>query len=774
MKKVVRSPIAYAAVAAVMALLLFSVLRSGPSRTTLSLSQFEADLNVPGKVVSAVIHDSSDQVTGTLQDGTRFVVAYPDRLTEALTAKLLASGATVKVSHARSNAWLSALFTWGPILLLFGFVLFLVNLLQGGGSKVMHFGKAKVKTAGKDQPKVTFADVAGADEAVAELQEIKEFLETPGRFQAVGAKIPKGVLLFGPPGTGKTLLARAVAGEAGVPFFSISGSDFVEMFVGVGASRVRDLFEQAKASAPAIVFMDEIDAVGRHRGAGLGGGHDEREQTLNQLLVEMDGFDVRGGVILIAATNRPDILDPALLRPGRFDRQIVVDRPDLAGRRQILAVHAEGKPLAKSADLDVLAKRTPGFTGADLANLLNEAAILTARRNLRQIGMRECEEAIDRVLAGPERKTLVMSEHDKMVTAFHEAGHALVGHVLHDADPIHKVSIVARSRSLGLTYTLPEDRFNHSRSQLRDTMAMCLGGRTAEEIVFSEPTTGAENDIEKVTRIARAMVTEYGMSDRLGPQQLGQPSGEVFLGREFGRQANYSEEVAAAIDREIRHLIDEAHDRARAVLTHHRPTLDLLAQQLVEKETLDALELADLLGPLDPWPTPDHPAPDNPTLDNPAPDNPAPDNPAPDNPTSESREPATPTGRPRRPRRGRPTGSEPIGPVPADAADPMPAGEVPGGAGGGRSPAGAPGRRAPTAAVTRTPTPAGGKDSEPGGLGPPPRPPGPAQARQPGTPAPRRKRPDTPARPEAGPSSSAPEEPIPNRRPRPRAEPMEP
>ncbi len=536
----------------------------------------------------------------------------------------------------------------------------------------MQFGKAKAKTAGKDQPKVTFADVAGADEAVAELQEIKEFLEAPGRFQALGAKIPKGVLLFGPPGTGKTLLARAVAGEAGVPFFSISGSDFVEMFVGVGASRVRDLFEQAKSNAPAIVFMDEIDAVGRHRGAGLGGGHDEREQTLNQLLVEMDGFDVRGGVILIAATNRPDILDPALLRPGRFDRQIVVDRPDLVGRRKILGVHANGKPLAKSADLDVLAKRTPGFTGADLANLLNEAAILTARRNLRQIGMRECEEAIDRVLAGPERKTLVMSEHDKLVTAYHESGHAIVGHVLQHSDPIHKVSIVARSRSLGLTFTLPEDRYNHSRSQLRDSMAMCLGGRTAEELVFSEPTTGAENDIEKVTRIARAMVTEYGMSDTLGPQQLGQPNAEVFLGRDFGHQANYSEEVASTIDREVRRLIDEAHGRARAVLTRHRLTLDRMAQELVERETLDALDLADLLGPLDVWP-----------LEEPA--------------------PALPE-RPTRGRRGGPAVGIPVDPIPAD---PVGAGGRGRGAGdgSGSSRPVAPGRRAPVGVATRATTP---------------------------------------------------------------------
>jgi cell division protease FtsH len=603
MKKVLRSRAAYVLLALALALLLFSVLRGGTSRTTLSLSTFYRDLATPGAVVNATIHDGSDVITGQLKNGTSYTVQYPDRLTDTVTAKLVASGAGVKVVHSKSNPWLSLLFNYLPIVLIVGAFLFLINSMQGGGSRVMQFGKAKARTAGKDQPKVTFTDVAGADEAVAELQEIKEFLESPSRFQALGAKIPKGVLLFGPPGTGKTLLARAVAGEAGVPFFSISGSDFVEMFVGVGASRVRDLFEQAKANAPAIVFMDEIDAVGRHRGAGLGGGHDEREQTLNQLLVEMDGFDVRGGVIMIAATNRPDILDPALLRPGRFDRQIVVDRPDLAGRRRILEVHAKGKPMAATADLDVLAKRTPGFTGADLANLLNEAAILTARRNLKQVGMRECEEAIDRVLAGPERKTLVMNDHDKVVTAYHEAGHALVGHVLPNADPIHKVSIVARSRSLGLTFTLPEDRYNHSRSQLRDAMAMCLGGRTAEELVFDEPTTGAENDIEKVTRIARAMVTEYGMSDTVGPQQLGQREGEVFLGRDFGHQANYSEEVAAIVDREIRVLIDEAHERARAVLVRHRATLDRMARELVEKETLDSLELAEILGPLEPWPS---------------------------------------------------------------------------------------------------------------------------------------------------------------------------
>jgi cell division protease FtsH len=607
MNRVLRSRVTYVVLALLLAILLFSVLRGGASRTTVSLSEFDQKLATPGAVVNATIHDDSDTITGQLKGGENYQVSYPDRLTESLTNKILAAGVPVKVTHSKSNPWLSFFLNYGILIILIGVVFYVLFSLQGGGSRgVLNFGKAKAKTASKDQPKVTFADVAGADEAVAELQEIKEFLEAPGRFHAVGAKIPKGVLLFGPPGTGKTLLARAVAGEAGVPFFSISGSDFVEMFVGVGASRVRDLFEQAKASAPSIVFMDEIDAVGRHRGAGLGGGHDEREQTLNQLLVELDGFAVPGGVILIAATNRPDILDPALLRPGRFDRQIVVDRPDLSGRRQILEVHAKGKPLAQAADLDVLAKRTPGFTGADLANLLNEAAILTARRNLKQIGMRECEEAIDRVLAGPERKTIVMSDHDKLVTAYHESGHAIVGHVLPHADPIHKVSIVARSRSLGLTYTLPEDRYNHSRSQLRDAMAMCLGGRTAEEVVFNEPTTGAENDIEKVTRIARAMVTEYGMSDSLGPQQLGQRDGEVFLGRDFGHQANYSEEVAAAIDREVRSLIDEAHDRALAVLTRYRDTLESLARALVEKETLDNLELGEYLGGLEPWPEGDH------------------------------------------------------------------------------------------------------------------------------------------------------------------------
>ncbi|MHB1536798.1 MAG: ATP-dependent zinc metalloprotease FtsH, partial [Acidimicrobiales bacterium] len=614
MKKPFRRPAAWllvvwALLIVLAVLLLITLFSGGSSAKSLPLGRYEHDLQV-GQVTTATIHDGTDTITGKLRDGSSYTVAYPDRLTAPLTDKVIAAVPTAKVRHSQSNLWLTLLVDYGPILLLVGFVVYLLYSMQGGGSRVMQFGKSKARTRRKDAPNVTFADVAGADEAVAELQEIKEFLESPARFQALGARIPKGVLLFGPPGTGKTLLARAVAGEAGVPFFSISGSEFVEMFVGVGASRVRDLFEQAKSNAPSIVFMDEIDAVGRHRGAGLGGGHDEREQTLNQLLVEMDGFDVHGGVILIAATNRPDILDPALLRPGRFDRQIVVDRPDLVGRRRILEVHARGKPLAEGVGLDVLAKRTPGFSGADLANLLNEAAILTARRNLSMIGMRECEEAIDRVIAGPERKTLVMSEHDKLVTAYHEAGHAIVGHVLAHADAIHKVSIVARSRSLGLTFTLPEDKLNHSRSELRDTMSMCLGGRTAEEIVFSEPTTGAENDIEKVTRIARAMVTEYGMSDALGPQQLTQPSGEVFLGRDLGQHATYSPEVAGAVDAEVRALIDEAHHRARLILSHYRKTLDALAHELVEKETVEHLELMAIIGDLDPWPADRAPVPD--------------------------------------------------------------------------------------------------------------------------------------------------------------------
>jgi cell division protease FtsH len=573
-------------------------------REELTLAEYQRELAAENIKNAKIISDGDNggTIEGKLANGTEYTVEFPAFYGEEVTKQTLAAIRDVETSRQKDSIWLSILFQFLPIILIVGLILFILNQMQGGGNRVMQFGKAKAKQVNKDAPKVTFADVAGADEAVQELQEIKEFLEAPGKFQAMGAKIPKGVLLYGPPGTGKTLLARAVAGEAGVPFFSISGSDFVEMFVGVGASRVRDLFEQAKASAPAIIFMDEIDAVGRHRGAGMGGGHDEREQTLNQLLVEMDGFDVKTGVILIAATNRPDILDPALLRPGRFDRQIVVDRPDLEGRKKILEVHAANKPIGDDINLDVLARRTPGFTGADLANMLNEAALLAARQGNDKITMHQMEDAIDRVIGGPERKTRVMSDREKKVIAYHEGGHTLVGHVLPNADPIHKVSIVARGRALGWTLALPtEDKYLVTRSELRAQLAMLLGGRTAEELIFADPTTGAQNDIEKCSQIARAMVTEYGMSDVLGPQQLGQKQGEVFLGRDYGHQANYSDEVAARIDAEVRLLIDEAHEEARAILTAHRAVLDRLADELVEKETLDTPELADIMGHLEPW-----------------------------------------------------------------------------------------------------------------------------------------------------------------------------
>jgi cell division protease FtsH len=482
-----------------------------------------------------------------------------------------------------------------PLILIFGLFFFLMNQMQGG-NRLTSFGKSKAKLVNKDAPKVTFADVAGASEAVEELREIKDFLEDPSKFQQMGARIPKGVLLFGPPGTGKTLLARAVAGEAGVPFFSISGSDFVEMFVGVGASRVRDLFEQAKANAPAIIFMDEIDAVGRHRGAGMGGGHDEREQTLNQLLVEMDGFDLKTGVILIAATNRPDILDPALLRPGRFDRQVVVDRPDLVGRKAILEVHARGKPLTEDADLQIIARRTPGFTGADLANLVNEAALLSARSGSKEISMASLEDAIDRVIGGPERKTRLMGEVEKRTIAYHEGGHTIVGHALPHADPVHKVSIIPRGQALGWTLSLPtEDKYLVSRGELIDQLAMMLGGRVAEELTIGDYTTGASNDIAKATATARDMVTQYGMSPKLGPIKLGQTDGQPFLGRDFGHQPDYSAEIAVEIDREIRALIDEAHDEALEILVHNRDVLEELADALIEKETVEKEELQDLL-----------------------------------------------------------------------------------------------------------------------------------------------------------------------------------
>nr|MDA3935564.1 ATP-dependent zinc metalloprotease FtsH [Actinomycetota bacterium] len=498
-------------------------------------------------------------------------------------------------------------FSWGalllnllPILLLVGVMVYFLSQMQGGNSKVMSFGKSKAKRMTRDQPRITFKDVSGADEAIEELEEIRDFLANPGKFLALGAKIPRGVLLVGPPGTGKTLLARAVAGEAAVPFFSISGSDFVEMFVGVGASRVRDLFEQAKTAAPCIIFMDEIDAVGRQRGAGLGGGHDEREQTLNQLLVEMDGFDIKDNVILIAATNRPDILDPALLRPGRFDRQIVVDRPDKRGREGILKIHTRGKPLAEGIELSVLASRTPGFTGADLANLVNEAALLAARHGKKRIDMDELEEAIERVVSGPERKSRLISDEEKKTIAYHEAGHALVGHKLKNTDPVHKISIIARGQALGYTLSMPnEDRFLTSRQQMLDNLAMFLGGRVAEELAMGDITTGASNDIERATKMAKQMVTRYGMSEKLGPQTFGEASHEVFLGRDFSANADYSPEIAYEIDKEIRRLIDEAFDTARDILTGNRAQLDLIALVLVERETVDKDELVALLG--DQW-----------------------------------------------------------------------------------------------------------------------------------------------------------------------------
>ena len=494
------------------------------------------------------------------------------------------------------SPWWGILTSLLPFVLLFGFWIFLMNQVQGGGSKVMSFGKSRAKRMAPDSPKIGFKDVAGVDEAVEELQEIKEFLENPKKFQALGARIPKGVLLYGPPGTGKTLLARAVAGEAGVPFFSISGSDFVEMFVGVGASRVRDLFEQAKQAAPCIVFIDEIDAVGRHRGAGLGGGHDEREQTLNQLLVEMDGFELKDNVILIAATNRPDILDPALLRPGRFDRQIVVDRPDRVGRRKILEVHTKGKPLAREIDLDTLAAGTPGFTGADLANLVNEAALLAARRGKKLIDQEELEEGIMRVIAGPEKKTRLLSEAERKITAYHEMGHALVGHYLDETDEVHKISIISRGQALGYTISLPrEDRYLTTKATLMSQMAMTLGGRAAEELVFHEVTTGAANDIEKVTSTAKQMIMRFGMSEKLGPRLLGRNHDMPFLGREMSAEPDYSEEMAREIDDEIRRIIEESHETALNVLREHIEELHKLSAILIERETIDKDQFERLL-----------------------------------------------------------------------------------------------------------------------------------------------------------------------------------
>ena len=499
-----------------------------------------------------------------------------------------------------STPWWSSLITSFLFLaVVIGVFWFVMSRMQGGNSKMMNFGKSKARQVNRENPDVTFADVAGADEAVEEMEEIKDFLADPARYQAVGAKIPKGVLLYGAPGTGKTLLAKAVAGEAGVPFFQISGSDFVEMFVGVGASRVRDLFEQAKASAPAIIFIDEIDAVGRQRGAGLGGGHDEREQTLNQLLVEMDGFEKNANVIMIAATNRPDILDPALLRPGRFDRQITVEAPDLKGRLAILQVHAKGKPMTQDVDLQTVAKRTPGFSGADLANVLNEAALLTARSHAQLVDNRALDEAIDRVIAGPQKRTRVMNEAERKVTAYHEGGHALVATAMRYTDPVTKVTILPRGRALGYTMVMPaEDKYSTTRNELLDQLAYAMGGRVAEELVFHDPTTGASNDIEKATGTARKMITQFGMSERVGAQRLGQADGEVFLGRDYGHQRDYSEEIAGIVDEEVRRLIETAHDEAWDVLNTYRDVLDHLVLELLEHETLNERELAAIFAPV--------------------------------------------------------------------------------------------------------------------------------------------------------------------------------
>ncbi|WDF33456.1 ATP-dependent zinc metalloprotease FtsH [Arthrobacter agilis] len=554
-----------------------------------------------GTVTQAKIYDGEQRVDLTLDEafeekGDQVQFFYSTARAEDIVAAINDSGAEGFTDQpAESNWFLSLAGLIFPILILGVIFWFLLSRMQGGGSKVMQFGKSKAKLISKDMPQVTFNDVAGADEAVEELLEIKEFLQEPAKFQALGAKIPKGVLLYGPPGTGKTLLARAVAGEAGVPFYSISGSDFVEMFVGVGASRVRDLFEQAKNNSPAIIFVDEIDAVGRHRGAGVGGGNDEREQTLNQLLVEMDGFDATTNVILIAATNRPDVLDPALLRPGRFDRQIGVEAPDMKGREHILTVHAQGKPMAGGVDLKGVAKKTPGFTGADLANVLNEAALLTARSNAQLIDDRALDEAIDRVIAGPQKRSRVMKELERKITAYHEGGHALVAAALRNTDPVTKVTILPRGRALGYTMVMPsDDKYSVTRNELLDQLAYAMGGRVAEEIVFHDPSTGASNDIEKATGTARKMVTQYGMSERVGAVKLGQGAGEPFLGRDMGSDRDYSDQIALVVDEEVRRLIDNAHDEAYQILTENRDVLDQLALELLERETLNQAEIAEV------------------------------------------------------------------------------------------------------------------------------------------------------------------------------------
>ncbi len=605
MKRIFKGPWVWIGLAVVGVLLALQFLAPGGGYDEIPTSEMESYIQ-DGAVEEITFIDGDQTIEATLDEGTResgdkVVTHYVLGQQQGIIAQVDAQVAAGEIEKSNSenpqpSLLSSLLLGFLPIILILVIFFWLMNSMQGGGGRgVMQFGKSKAKLITKDMPKTTFADVAGCDEAIEELGEIKEFLQEPAKFQAVGAKIPKGVLLYGQPGTGKTLLARAVAGEAGVPFYSISGSDFVEMFVGVGASRVRDLFEQAKENAPAIVFIDEIDAVGRHRGAGMGGGHDEREQTLNQLLVEMDGFDVRGGVILIAATNRPDVLDPALLRPGRFDRQIQVDAPDLSGRKKILEVHSRGKPLDSDIDLTSVARRTPGFSGADLANVLNEAALLTAREGKKSIGNLELDEAIDRVIAGPQRKTRLMSEKEKLVTAYHEGGHALVAAAMPGTDPVHKITILPRGRALGYTMVLPdEDKYSQTRSELLDKLAYMLGGRAAEEMIFHDPTTGAGDDIDKATNLARAMVTQYGMTERLGAIKLGDSGGEPFLGRDMGHQRNYSEEVAGIVDEEVKILLATAHQEAFDTLEDNREVLDALVLALLDRETLDKAEIAEI------------------------------------------------------------------------------------------------------------------------------------------------------------------------------------
>jgi cell division protease FtsH len=604
-KRLLRTPLAWILVLALLAILFTRMLDSGDEFTEVDTARVVAEISDANIQSAKIIGGDEHRIELTLQDGERITAQYledqgadfANQLQEMTAAGDIPDG--YDIENASPSLLWGILGAFLPFLLLIALFIFFLSRMQGGSQGVMSFGKNRAKLQSKEAPKTTFADVAGCNEAIEELQEIKEFLQEPGKFQAVGAKIPKGVLLYGSPGTGKTLLARAVAGEAGVPFYTISGSDFVEMFVGVGASRVRDLFKEAKENAPAIVFVDEIDAVGRQRGAGMGGGHDEREQTLNQLLVEMDGFDVKTNVILIAATNRPDILDPALLRPGRFDRQIAVEQPDLEGRQKILEVHARGKPLGEDVDLRAVARRTPGFSGADLANVLNEAALLTARSDEKLINARALDEAIDRVVAGPQKRSRLMKEHEKKITAYHEGGHALVAAALHHTDPVHKVTILPRGGALGYTMVLPdEDKYSTTRNEMLDQLAYMMGGRAAEELVFHDPTTGAANDIEKATTLARRMVTQYGMTERLGAIKFGSDTSQPFLGREFGHERDYSEQIAAQVDEEVRKLIETAHQEAFDILVENRDVLDDLVLQLLEKETLDKEQVAEVFAPI--------------------------------------------------------------------------------------------------------------------------------------------------------------------------------